>query len=112
MRTAFQNDPRSQIYNWNIKKEASLAGAGLGNPKRSGRSSEASKEASLAGEDPGLVPLFFGRSSETSFNKYLPQNNDFFNTADANSIINKYYSMQKTGKLWKIRIKMADWLPK
>ena len=98
MRTAFQNDPRSQIYNWNIKKEASLAGAGLGNPKRSGRSSEASKEASLAGAGLGN-PKHSGRSSETSFNTYLPQNNYFVNTADTNSIINKYYSMQKTGKL-------------
>ena len=41
MKTTYQNDPHSQIYNWNIKKEASLAGASPGNPTSSGRSSEA-----------------------------------------------------------------------
>ena len=75
MKQIIDSQTDSQIYNWNIKKEASLAGAGPENPTSS------------------------GRSSETSFNTYLPQNNYFVNTADTNSIINKYYSMQKTGKL-------------
>ena len=67
----------SQIYNWGIKKDASLGDVrdDLKNRKRYGASSEASSDTSLDGVQPVISDSSHGVSSKVSIN-IIPQSRE------------------------------------